>query len=287
MPDRELPPVVHKVILGRKLEALRQRAGLTQQEVVARYGGSQQRLANLESGISGVELPNLERLLDIYEADPASRDFCEHHATPGRKWSKRNLLRSRFDGELRELVDLEGSADTRWEHGSMVIPGLLQTEAYMRYLFRANRPSPTPDQIDQLADRRLARQAVLDNAGQQFWFIVDEAALCRMANMDGGPAIKRAQLEHLAEAIDQPNVEVQVVPFDHGYYLGQAENYMIFGYDTDPAVHVTYVEQYDGGTIVRDVRKVRRFLTLWDHQCAAALGPEQTRAFLSRMARSL
>lgn len=282
-----LPPLVHKVICGRKLEALRLHAGLTQEEVVELFGGSQPRVAAIESGINSPTPADLQRLLDIYEADAASREYCVQHHIAGRKWSRRNQLRSKFEGDMRDHIDLEGSADFRYEHSSMIVPGLLQTEAYTRYLFRAGRPSPTPDQIDEFTEMRRARQRVLDNPDQHFWFILDEAALRRMANMDGGSAIMREQIEHLVKAIDRPNIEVQAVPFNHGYYLGQAENSVIFGYETDPVVQVIYVEQYDGGTTVRNVDKVRRYLSLWDHQRAAALGPEQTRAFLSGMARSL
>jgi transcriptional regulator with XRE-family HTH domain len=287
MTDRgPLPALVHNVICGRKLESLRQRAGLTQEQVAKRLGASQSRVANIESGLNSLKLDQLRPFLDLYDADSASRQYCEHHATLGRKWSSHNQLRSRFEGKMRDHIDLEGSADTRWEHRSMVIPGLLQTEAYMRYLSRAYRPSLSPSQIDRDTEDRLARQQVLDNVSQRFWFIIDEAALRRMANMDGDSTIMREQIKHLAEAVDRPNIEVQAVPFSHGYYLGQAEDYVIFGYDTDTAVQVIYVEQYDGGTIVRDVGKVRRYVTLWEHQRAAALGPEQTRAFLAGMARS-
>lgn len=286
MTDRALPALVHKVICGRKLEALRLRAGLTQKQVVERFGGSQPTLVSIESGITSLKLEPLRRLLDIYDADPASRELCMEHATAGRKWSRRNQLRARFEGDMRDYIDLESSADTQSEHRSMVVPGLLQTEAYMRYLFRAGRPSPSPDQIDEFIEMRSARQRVLDNLDQRFWFVIDEAALRRMANMDGGSAIMREQIEHLAAAVDRPNVEVQAVPFGHGYYLGQEVDYVIFGYDTDPAVQVIYVEQYDGGTTVRTIDKVRRYLSLWDHQRAAALGPEQTRAFLGGVARS-
>jgi transcriptional regulator with XRE-family HTH domain len=281
-----LPRQVHNVICGRKLEALRIRAGLTQKEVATLFGGSQPKLVSIESGQTSLNPNDLQRLLDIYDADTPSREYCVEHATAGRKWDRNNRLRSRFEGDMRDLIDLEGSADTRYEHSSMIIPGLLQTEEYMRYLFRAGRPSPTQEQIDKFTEMRLARQDALENPGQQFWFVVDEAALRRTANMDGGPSIMRRQIKHLMEAVDRPNVEVQAVPFKHGYYLGQEVDYVVFGYDTDPTVHVIYVEQYDDGTTVRDVDKVRNYLSLWDHQRAAALGPEQTRAFLAGVARS-
>jgi uncharacterized protein DUF5753 len=49
---------------------------------------------------------------------------------------------------------------------------------------------------------------------------------------------------------------------------------------------VAYVEKYDGGDLIRDSTQVDRFLTLWDHQRAAALGPELARSFLREIASS-
>jgi transcriptional regulator with XRE-family HTH domain len=281
-----LPRQVHNVICGRKLEALRIRAGLTQKEVATLFGGSQPKLVSIESGQTSLNPNDLQRLLDIYDADTPSREYCVEHATAGRHWDRNNRLRSRFSREMRNVIDLEGSVDTLWQHRSMIIPGLLQTDAYMRCLSRAYRPSLSQDQIDKDAEDRRDRQRILDNAEQRFWFIIDETALRRTANMDGGSLIMRQQIKYLNEALDRPNIEIQAVPFRHGYYLGQEQDYVIFGYDTDPAVHVIYVEQYDGGTTLRDMHKVRKYLSLWDHQRAAALGPEQTRAFLAGVARS-
>jgi transcriptional regulator with XRE-family HTH domain len=287
MTDRtSLPHLVHNVICGRKLESLRLTKGMTQKQVVEQFGGSQPKLVNIESGINGLNPNDLRRLLDIYEADAASREFCTTHAEAGRQWDRENKLRSRFDGDMRDHIDLEHSADSRCEHSSMIVPGLLQTEGYMRCLRRAGRPSPTPEQLDRFVDDRRTRQRVLDNEHQRFRFVIDEAALHRMEDPNGTSAVRREQLRCLAEAADRPNIEVRVVPFRHGYYLGQEEDYVIFGYDTGPAVEVIYVESYDGGTTVRNLARVRKYLSLWDHQRAAGLGPEQTGEFLADLARS-
>jgi transcriptional regulator with XRE-family HTH domain len=281
-----LPPFVYKIICGRRLEALRTKMGFTQAAVAERTGFSPGKVMGIEAGANRVKSKDLELLFDLYSADEVSRIDCARLALLGSKQPKRNILRSRFEGDVRTLIDLEGSAHACWQHISMLIPGLLQTEAYMRYVFRAGRPSPTKEQIDQFTENRLARQHVLNNLDQQFWFLIDEAALRRMNNMDGGSAIVREQVDRLMAAIDRPNIEVQVVPFSHGYYLGQAEDYRIFGYKAEPVVQVAYIEKYDGGDLVRVSEKVNRFLTLWEHQRAAALGPELSRAFLRDIASS-
>ncbi|MGH3994733.1 MAG: DUF5753 domain-containing protein, partial [Pseudonocardiaceae bacterium] len=197
---------------------------------------------------------------------------------------RKSVLRNRFTGDMRYVIDMESTAATIWCHNSMVIPGLLQSEAYMRYIFRAHRPSQTQRLIDQYTENRLARQAVLDNTDQQFWFVIHEAALRCLEGIDGGNSVLEGQARHLMAAIDRPNIELQVAPFRHGYYPGQEETYMIFGFDSDPQVHVTYVEQYDGGDILHGER-MPRFRTFWDHQRVHALGPEQTRPFLRELSR--
>ncbi len=282
-----LPSTIYKIMCGRKLEAARERAQLSQEEVAEQLGWSQQKVANGETAVSAVNLRDLELLLQLYGVDgSAHSEYIELSERARKQMPRRKgTLRSKFEGVMRQVVDMEFSAATTWRHNSMMVPGLLQTEEYMRYLFRAHRPSPTPDQIDQYVAMRLGRQAVLDNADQHFWFVINEAALRSLGNIDGGSSVMRAQARVLLAAIDRPNVEVQVAPFAHGYYPGQAETYVIFGFDTEPAVQVTYVEKYDGGDILHDEKNMARFTTFWEQHRVHALGPEQTRPFLRELSQ--
>lgn len=278
-----LPPLVHKIMCGQKLEALRERALMSQLEVAKRFEWSQSKVANIETAVSAVNRRDLELLLDLYEVTERD-EFFELAALARKQLPRRKgALRNKFEGTMRQVVDMEFSAATTWRHNSMIIPGVLQTEAYMRYLFRASRPSPTQEKIDEFTEMRLGRQVILDNTEQQFWFVIHEAALRSLENIDGDSSILRGQARVLMEAIDRPNVEVQVAPFRHGYYPGQAESYAIFAFDTEPAVQVTYVEKYDGGDILHDAKDLNRFTTLWEHQRVHALGPEQTRPFLREL----
>lgn len=281
------PPVVYKVLCGRKLEAARERAQLSQDEVADAFGWSQSKIANGETAVSAVKGRDLELLLDKYGVAGSDRDEYVALSALARKQfpRRKGSLRGMFEGAMRRVVDMEFSAATIWRHNSMVIPGLLQTEAYMRNLFRAYRPSWPQDKIERGVEARLGRQAALDNTDQRFWFVIHEAALRSLENIAGDDSIMRAQARVLLDAIDRPNVEVQITPFRHGYYPGQAETYAIFGFDTEPAVWVTYVEKYDGGDILTDEKGLARFTTFWEHQRVHALGPEQTRPFLRELSQ--
>ncbi|MGH3792382.1 MAG: helix-turn-helix domain-containing protein [Pseudonocardiaceae bacterium] len=273
---QQLPPAVMKIVLGAELGRLRNLASVTQDEAASVLRCTQQKIAHIEAG-SGIRALELDALLDKYSADQTDRAYARDLQNESNRRTKRGAFSTRFSQHMRLLVDMEPSCQSYCTYRSMVVPGLLQTEDYMRTLFRAWRPSPSTEQIDQDTANRLARQRVLDNTDQQFWFILDEAALRRTA---GNADTMKAQVLRLIETIDQPNVELQIVPFNIGYYMGQSHEYTIFGYNTRPPVNIVYLEQHDGGQYLDDHKRTTRYLTLWDQQKAAASGPEQTRRTL-------
>ena len=281
---QQLPPSVMKIVLGHELARQRRQASMTQEDSAGVLGCKSQKIGFIETGTSGVKPLELGALLDAYDVTDTDRAYISDLAEEANHRAKKGSFSMRFRDHLRLLVDMEPTCQRLWSYQAMVVPGLLQTKDYMRTAFRTWRPSPHPDEIDADTRDRLARQRVLDSPGQKFWFILDEAALRRPV---GDSAIMRAQVYRLIEAIDQPNIELQVVPFGVGYYMGEGHEYTILGYDRDISINVVYREHYDGGEYVCDPDKAAAYLTLWEQQQAAALGLEQTRRFLLDLAASL
>lgn len=284
MAQQQLPPAVMKILLGNELARQRVEAGLKQDDAAEVLRCTQQKIAHIESG-SGIRPVELDALLERYGATETDKAYARDLQAEGNRRTKRGAFSTRFRQHMRLLVDMEPSCQRIFSYRAMDIPGLLQTEQYMRTLFRAWRPSPSQEQIDHDTSDRLARQRVLDNTDQQFWFIIDEAALRRWSL--GSSEIMKEQVMRLAEALDRPNIELQLVPFNVGYYMGQGHDYSIFEYDTKTPVSIVYLEQHDGGTYVDDSKRTAQYLTLWDQQKAAASGPEQTRRFLLDLAGTL
>ncbi|GAA3858651.1 helix-turn-helix transcriptional regulator [Saccharothrix violaceirubra] len=279
-PRLQLPPAVMKVVLGRQLARLRENAGRTQEDAAGALGCTQKKISHVEGG-SGISLPELDVLLDRFGAADSDRDYARALQAESDNRRKKGAFSTRFPEHLRLLVDMEPSCDRYSSYQAMFVPGLLQTEAYMRMNLRAWRPSLSREHADASVTNRLARQRVLDNLHQRFWFIVDEAALRRASD----PAVLREQVRHLVDhVLDRPNVEFQVVPFDVGFYMGQGRPYSIFGYDTTPTVDIIYLEHDEGGEYVDHSKRTVRYLTRWDYQRATALGPEQSRRLLLDLA---
>ncbi|MFJ2113356.1 Scr1 family TA system antitoxin-like transcriptional regulator [Streptomyces sp. NPDC087850] len=97
-----------------------------------------------------------------------------------------------------------------------VFPGLLQTERYAREMFQAGIPGESDEKIEARVAIRTKRQSILEREEPPFyWAIIDEAVLARpMANR----ALMREQLERLVQAVRNPHITVQVVPFSAGLH---------------------------------------------------------------------
>lgn len=108
---------------------------------------------------------------------------------------------------------METEASTVREVTLVNIPGLLQTEAYMRASF-ASGPLPA-FQVENEVKARLLRQRRL--ADEEFPLeltaIVDESALHKKV---GSREVMRAQLRHLVEMAALPTVTLQLLPNDSG-----------------------------------------------------------------------
>jgi hypothetical protein len=283
-PKLGLPPAVMKVVLGVELTRLREaRVPVpTQEEAAEKLGCSQQKIANIEGG-GGIRLAEMNLLLDLYEVDEIDAAYVRSLQSESRKRTKRGSFSTRFPQYMRLLVDMEASCKRLYSYPGLFIPGLLQTSQYIRANLFGWRPSLTSAEVDNQTDLRIRRQRVLDNTDRQFWFVIDEAALHRTD--DAGEM--KVQIKHLIGCLDRPNVEMQIIPFDVGCYLGQGHMYTVYGYDTQPQVDVIYREHLDGGEYVDNSKRVPRYLGLRDHHKAVAAGPEQTKRRLLKIAASL
>jgi transcriptional regulator with XRE-family HTH domain len=120
--------------------------------------------------------------------------------------------------EIRDWAEtVEAVAATlRWFE-AMIVPGLLQTEEYMRAIF-STRFGLTAEGIEERIAARLQRQEVLkrDNP-PALWVIIDEAVLRRPV---GGRHVMREQVNKLIEAARQPSIRIEVVPISTGAHEG-------------------------------------------------------------------
>ncbi len=90
------------------------------------------------------------------------------------------------------------------------MPGLLQTEAYVRAITAASFPSEHEEESERRVALRLARQDLLKRpAPPEYWVVLEETVLRRPI---GGTDVMRGQVEYLIECAARPNITIQVLP---------------------------------------------------------------------------
>ena len=156
-----------------------------------------------------------------------------------------------------------------------------QTEAYIHAMNATAHPCISDEEVNRQVKVRLERQAVLDQPGTTLSFILSESALRRNI---GDATIMQAQLIHLAEVAERPNVELQVLPFDAQTFGAAWIGFIILRFDHDATSDVIYVETYTDGDYLDSPNDVQAYTALWSRLQAAAMGQVESRKLIIRLA---
>jgi transcriptional regulator with XRE-family HTH domain len=160
---------------------------------------------------------------------------------------------------FRPYVELENEATELRSWQSLVVDGLLQTPDYARALLSVH-VGTSEDEVEQQAAARLQRQEVLNRPRPPLlWVVMDEAVLRRPV---GGPAVMLAQIEHLAEMAERPNVVIQLVPVAAGAHDGVNGSFVIA--DFADAAGIVYLETALRGMILDRAEQVAAMRVSYD-----------------------
>lgn len=261
--------------LGGELRRLRVERNLTVSEVAKRLGCGQPKVSQIENGNRGIRPKDLSVLLDLYAVTDSK--YCQRlkrlaldvHKVDW--WTQQGPL---IDA-LRDYLTLEADSGLVRVYEPTLVPGMLQTEAYMRQLFAARLPA---DQVDALVDTRLKRKELLDDhLGFRLRAVVDEPALHRIA---GTRAMVVEQLRHLAQVGRRPNVTVQVLPLKARFAVDQFAAFSLFTFRGQSSIDVAWLEYLTGGTLLEQESDVQAYTRAWEELTAAALSPSDSRQLI-------
>jgi transcriptional regulator with XRE-family HTH domain len=237
-------PTLPRRRLGQALRDLRERAGMTGDDVGSAVERSGSWVSRLEAGRVGLRTRDLEELLDLYRLnDPGRRQELTQLARDGHRrgwWS-------RYADALPEsyaiYIGLESECRSQFIYDNSVVPGLLQTETYCRATMRQTIPLVNPDLIDKRVAVRMARKEQLASMGADTLHIVlDEAVFHRTI---GGRAVLRDQVDHLLRATQEHYLDLRILPFDNSDHMILATAFTILSFEHDP--DIVYVETATGG----------------------------------------
>ncbi len=192
--------------LSSTLRELRTAAGLTSVAAPAAAGIGQAALSRYETGKFVPTPARLEALLAIYQASPAVGDRLRKMVRDLREENRRVVVhRKNAPAFQRRIRDIEASSKHVTTFQPAVIPGILQTEAYMRVL--ATGVDPTI--ADGVVTARLERQQLLGKSGHRWTQILTAGALLWCA---GSAATMIEQIDRIIESSRLDGVRIGVIP---------------------------------------------------------------------------
>ncbi|GHE77158.1 transcriptional regulator [Streptomyces longispororuber] len=253
MPTSQNPLFLRQRLRDR-LRKAREAANLTQRQVAEDLDWSPSKLIRIENGKIGVSVTDVMALLTKYQVNEEDHEALLELARSARQLPWYWPYRSVASPEFQAYLAYEGSASIVRAFERNVMPGLLQTEAYMRALLggftQEGGMSGDREEMEARIQLRLERQQrVITPESGQFFFILDEAALRRVI---GSEAVMRQQHEQLLAANDMPNVTVMYVPFSAGIYPFFRTPYAVFEFEGSDDDIVAYLETPDGEVLLSE-----------------------------------
>jgi hypothetical protein len=223
----------------------------------------------------------LRPLLDIYEVAAVQRDELLQLARERRQQAWWNRYK---DLPNVALASLERGTSSILQYSALLVPGLLQTEAYAREVLGGIPPESSPD-FERRLEFRMKRQELLaDPQAPQLWVVLDEAVLRRPV---GRQPVMQEQLKRLSDAAGLPNVTLQVLPFTAGVHAGLDGEFTILKYRDPADPDVVYLETAAGQRFDESEDVSRRYNLIFDHLRATALNPVESIRVLADVERDL
>lgn len=279
-------PTVLRIILGRQLQTLREKAGMTYEQAADAIYASAWTLRRMEKAEVGLKLNYVKSLLLAYGVT----DFTEIDTflalareanKPGWWHSYTDVLPAWF----RVFPGLEQAATMIRGYEPHCVPGLLQTEDYARALTTAGYPNATPEEIERRVALRMARQRILTRPDPpRLWAVIDEAVLRRPA---GNPALMRAQFDHLTGAASQPNITLQVLPFTTGPHPVMYGMFHLLRFGPAELPDIVYGENLTSAFYFDKPADVTAYAEALDRLSAHAAPPDATPTILHNTGKEL
>ncbi len=273
--------------LAAELRRLRERTGLTGDQVAHRLGWSGSKISRIELNRIGVKLADLKKLLDLYGVSPAHRDELQALATESLGTGIFEVPSLALTAELSSYINEETEARSVWNWEPQIVPGLLQTGRYARAILEgwASVMPTTGQEVERRVEARLARQRLLSrDPPLELSAVIDESVLYRKI---GDSFIMREQLEHLIEASELPNVRLQVLALSGEHPIGTGSfSYMQFTQQHEiPLNDIVNVEQLTRNYDVEQQIDTLQYQLAFRRLSELALPPAESRQVIAETAR--
>ncbi|MCU8593369.1 helix-turn-helix domain-containing protein [Streptomyces sp. A13(2022)] len=280
MSERRAAPTVGQVVLGRRLQELRETADLRREEAAKVLRVAPATVRRMEMAEVALKIPYVQILLTTYgvASDEVSAfvTLAEEANQPG--WWQRyhDVLPDWFS----MYVSLEGAARIVRSYEPHFVPGLLQTEDYARSVMEAGTiGNAGGDAVERHVSLRMERQRLLDRPDPpHLWVVMDETVLRRPVSVHG--RVMREQLDKLLEFAARDRVTLQVAEFEDGPHPGTYAPFTLFRFAEPELPDMVFTEYLTGALYLDSRTEVSAHLEVLDHMTARAASTQRTEKIL-------
>jgi hypothetical protein len=253
-------PAVAQRRLRTGLRTLRLRPGRreTQKRVASALDWSPSKLLRIEQGQVPLATSDLIALLTHYGiTDEKEVKGWIELARISRRSTIWDTYGDVFTKLFAEFVQHEWYASVIRQYETKLVPGVLQTEDYAEAVVRAYLgPRPNERVVSRTVQARLERAEHLLNQTKtqpEMFFILDEAVVRRRVGRESGNSgIMVRQLEYLKEISAQPNIQIQIVPFDLGIYTALRGPFELLEFEDPDNNILLYRENPEGDQLLNE-----------------------------------
>ena len=282
----EAGPTALRIILGAHLRRLRERAGVSRSDAGWAIRSSESKISRMELGRVGFKERDVDDLLTLYSvSDAAERARLLQLARDANNrgwWHRYNdVTPDWFDAYL----GLEAAAGLIRTYEIQFVPGLLQTPEYTRAVTRLARTDRSSAEIDKLVALRKTRQAVLDrDPPLRLWAVIEESVLRRPI---GGAQVLRDQLAALLEAIQRPNVTLQIIPLGSAGHAATGGAFSVLRFPQADLSDVVYLEHLTSALYLDKRDDLDAYTHVLESLTVSAPPPQQAEEQLTTILRQL
>lgn len=277
MADSRYSPSARRRRLSALLRQTREERGLRIDAVNKELGWSSGKLSRMER--NEWKLPSvrdMKDLADLYDLPDSMREAITSLARESRVrgwWVEfRDVLRG-------GLADFESGASMIRTFEALLVPGLLQTPDYAAAILRGGRVLSDED-IDRKVAGRMRRQDILTDDGPRVWAVVDEAALRKQV---GGPEVMSAQIRHLIDMAECPNIDIQVIRDAQGSHAAMDGSFMVLDFPDPADLPLVYIETATEDLYLEQPAALQHYVSIFGHICSAAETPEASVRYLETL----
>lgn len=277
-----LGPGVRRRVLGKRLRALREEQGLTTTTAARRMRVAQPTLTRIEGGRTAILTRHVYQLCEIYGTDKAETDRLMRLAEQSRERGWWESYSDVINDWFEIYASLEGDAERILLYESEFVPGMFQTPAYVRAVYRAAHPEAGDEAANRQVELRLARQLRLEE--RSITALLDEGAVRRVV---GGRSAMLDQLQHLIGLIERGRADIRVVPFTAGAHAAMSGPFYLLKFPDTAEIDLVYLDTERGGMYFERPEDLARYTDIFARTLEQALSPEETVALLGKLVEDL